>query len=142
MLFFVRVIRFDAHALARLLHINLNVLREGFRLVARAGLHANRRGDFHLPAGLAVETDLAKLVLNAHGLPGAQRHALLKIFRDLLLSICAKHRLTREEHGEHARNWCEMQQSSPKNGLGAIHRCLASKTSSSVRCFSWYMASN
>ena len=89
-----------------------------------------------------METDLAKLVLDAHGLPGAQRHALLKVFRDLLLSICAEHRLTREEHGEHARNWCEMQQSSPKNGLSAIHRCLASKTSSSVRCFSWYMASN
>ena len=43
MFFFVRVIRFDAHAFARLLHINLNFLREGFRLVARAGLHANRR---------------------------------------------------------------------------------------------------
>src|SRR5437016_9810283 len=142
MFFFVRVIRFDAHAFARLLHINLNLLREGFSLVARVGLNANRRGDFHVSARLAVDTDLAKLVLDAHGLPGAQRHALLKVFRDLLLSICAEHRLTREEHGERARNWCETQQSSPKNGLGPNHRCLASKTSSSVCCFSWYMASS
>ena len=56
MFFFVRVIRFDAHAFSRLLHINLNLLREGFSLVARVGLNANRRGDFHVSARLAVDT--------------------------------------------------------------------------------------
>ena len=92
-----------------------------------------------------MDTDLAKLVLDAQGLSGAQCQGLLKIFRDLFLGdICREHRLCREEKRREGQscNCCETQQSPPIDGLGAIHRCLASKTSSSVCCFSRYMASS
>ena len=94
---------------------------------------------FALAAGLTVETDATELVLDAHGLACAECHRLVKIPRNLFLAgICGSDGLRREEQhrGEQSPNQCETQQRSPENGWNANHYGLASKTSSSVCCFS------
>src|SRR5713101_1267914 len=142
--FFFGINGLDAHAFARLLHFNLDFLREGFGFFAGAGLRANGGGDFDVAAGFAMKLHFPELVLNADGLAGAQRHGLLKILGNLLLTRIGRPRgfpREQEQRGEHSRNRCETQQSSPMKGRGGNHGFLASKTSSSVRCFSWYMAS-
>ncbi len=137
--FFFGINGFDAYAFAGLQNFDLYFLRERLGLLMRAGLCADRGGDFDVPAGFAMEPDLAELVFDADGLAGAQRHGLLKISRDLLLcQIRGKRGLCSDEkqRRKNSRDRCETQKSVPRCGYGGVHCFLASRTSSSVCCFS------
>ena len=143
--FFIWIDGLDAHSFGTLLHVDLDFLRERLRLLARARLHANRRGNLHVAPRLPVDAHFSKLVLHAHRLSRTQRHRFLKIFRHFFLAAICSHRrsLRRKTHrAQQSRYRGATPCSFARTPTGLIHYFLASNISSSVRCFSWYIASN
>ncbi len=92
LLLFLGIDRLDTHSFARLLHFDLDFLREGFGFLTRAGLSEYGCGNLDVAAGLAVELDASELVLDMHGLACTELHRLLKIPRHLILrGSCGVH---------------------------------------------------
>ncbi len=144
-LLFLGINRFDAHPFASLLNFDFDFLREGFCFLVRTGLCADGRRNLDVAARFAVEADTSELVLDVHRLACAERHCLLEIPGHLVLRRgCAACGLScgEQQRGEQSCNRCETQRLSLVIWKMANHYGLASKTSSSVCCFSWYMASN
>ena len=115
---FLGIDSLDAYSFPGLLHFDLDFLREGLCFLVRAGLRANRGRNLDVAAGLTVEPDATELVIDAHGLAGAECHRLLKILRHLFLrGTCGGYGLGREEQhlGEQSRNCCQTQRLSPEN---------------------------
>src|SRR5208282_3224463 len=69
--FFGWIDRADTDARGRLLHFNLNFLREGLGFLMRTSLSADDRGDFDFVPGFAVDLDFSKFVFDADGLARA-----------------------------------------------------------------------
>ncbi len=90
-------------------------------------------------AGLAMNSNTIKLVLDTQRLTWAEWRCLLKIFRDLFLSgICTVGGFSRRQvqHKEQSRNRRKARPHSPKIDTVAGHYCPAPKTSSRDCCFS------
>src|ERR1700756_4165753 len=85
-LFLIRIDRADAHTVATLLHVDLDLLRVSLRFIVRASLHADGGGDFDLASGFAVYADFPKLVFDLERLARAKRQRFLKITRDLVFT--------------------------------------------------------
>src|SRR5690242_917973 len=85
-------------------------------------------------------------MLDVHRLARSERHGFLKILRHLVLRAVGRNgALLRREKDYSEQQSCHCGStpcSFAKIQPGLIHYFLASKTSSSVFCFSWYIASN